>query len=120
MQKNDIYKISKVILEDFQKIIGKNYQPTLSEFLEIRQEAIKEYNNVDFEPDTQKCSFNVTDTNNMSSQDSYPKESFPQQNLFQNNQHNVPPKNVQQNNINNQHQPTDFEILKSIKDPWNN
>lgn len=117
MQNNDIYKISKVILEDFQKIIGKNYQPTLSEFLEIRQEAIKEYNNVDFELDTQNRSFNVTKPNNIEFPNVYQKESTYQTNSFQNDKSS---NDMQQNNINNQHQPTDFEILKSIKDPWNN
>lgn len=117
MQKNDIYKISKVILEDFQKIIGKNYQPTLSEFLEIRQEAIKEYNNVDFESDTRNRSFNVAKSNDMEPQNVYSKEPAYQASSFQNDS---PQKDIQQNNINNQHQPTDFEILKSIKDPWNN
>lgn len=124
MQNKDVFEISSIILEDFKKITGNNYTPSLSEYLSLRQEAIREFEVVDFSLFVKNSSSDVTGIDYEKSATSTNKVDNGVSRTSINN-----PSNVNQNSDlyfdNQEHnkikkEPSDFEILKSIKDPWNN
>lgn len=135
MHNDELTSLSGSIIEEYRKITKTNYNPTISEYLDIRSQAIKEYefiepdfeSNVEKNMDLGKSSFDIgnkainnsTERNISQSYDnSFHQNENPNHSYSENIQNNT---NFTNNNSfeTNDSNLSDFEMLKRIKDPWN-